>query len=181
DWTLVPMIGFMGKRDPVFPYNLDDQYVFYPPNNSTHLQFRKETSCIITSPFKVYNTSHLAHPDLRIACTNDIYNIFKTHGIPALEYLDCDMKHGLYHSCGTCICPTDFGAPGHFLTTNQVNEYLASRACFFFQSILNNLAGSLTGTSRFINCQDFRRSDGSCATDPDNDTCTDDQACNADD
>ncbi|MFZ1801137.1 MAG: alpha/beta hydrolase [Chitinophagaceae bacterium] len=181
DWTLVPMIGFMGKNDQVFPIQKKKQYVYYPPIGSLHVNFIKETSCILSDSFKVYNYSIPLVPDFRIECTNDIYNIFKTHGIPTLEYIDCSMGHGLYHTCGTCICPTDFGAPGHVLTTNQVNEYLASRACFFFQSIMNNLAGSLTGTSRFINCPDFRHSKDSCATAPDNGNCTDDQACTADD
>lgn len=181
NWALVPMIGFMGKNDPVFPYKESDQYL-YSPKDTPHFKYIKETSCLIDTPFKVFNTSHPLVPDLRIECTNDIYNIFIAHGIPAFEYVDCSMKHGLQHVCGTCICITDFGAPGHVLTLNQVNEYLASRACFIFQNIMNGNVGLLQEPSRFYNCRDYRHSDTTaCTLLPDNAGCNNDDACSKDD
>ena len=86
------------------------------------------------------------------------------------------MHHGLIK---TDPCPTDFGAPGVMLSLDEVNEYLASRACFFFQSIMNLPTAYLQGTSKFINCQDFRHTDGTgnCATPPNNDTCNNADTC----
>ncbi|MEO7210057.1 MAG: hypothetical protein ABIY35_03840 [Chitinophagaceae bacterium] len=65
-------------------------------------------------------------------------------------------------------------------TDSRVNEYLAARACFFFQSILNVTVDSLQGTSKFTDCQDYRHSDGSgaCATTEHNDSCYDAKTCN---
>jgi len=103
-------------------------------------------------------------------CTNDIYKILIAHGYPALEYIDKTMKHGLLHVCDTCTCPTDFGVAGN-LTTNQVNEYLAARAAFFFQSILNFQAKNLAVPSLFVSCEDYRHSTGACATAADNNSC----------
>ncbi len=164
--SLVPMIGFMGKKDPVFPIQKKNQYIFYPP--TAHSTYTTETSCLISSPFKVYNIHDTA--SLRMACTNDIYNMLIAHGYPALEYIDNGMGHGLMHVCKTCICPTDFGVAGN-LTTNQVNEYLAARAAFFFQSILNFEAKNLAAPSLFVSCEDYRHSTGACANAADNNNC----------
>ncbi|MFZ1798650.1 MAG: alpha/beta hydrolase, partial [Chitinophagaceae bacterium] len=169
---LVPMIGFMGKKDPVFPISGDGQRLLYPPQTSGNTFYTIETRCLINSPFKVYNDDMEPKANLRIRCTNNIYNVFKAHGIPTLEYLDCRMGHGLANVQGSQLCSTDFGYHGN-ATLDEVNEYLAARACFFFQSIMNGVASNLLGATKFIDCRDFRHSDGSgnCATDAFNDSC----------
>lgn len=91
-------------------------------------------------------------------------------------YIDCNMKHGLDNTCDTCYCPTNFGASGTY-TKDDVNEYLASRAAFFFQSILNDSASMLLGTSKFISCEDFRFSAGACAIAAHNDGCKGNDTC----
>jgi len=177
---VVPMIGVMGKKDPVFPIQGSKQYIYYPPNDGLHDSYISQTLCLIFSPFKAYNSNLPYYADFRVECVNDIYNIFKAHGIATLLYLDCNMGHGLAHVAGDSICTTDFGAYGDTTTLNEVNEYLAARACFFFQSILNNMVDSLQGTSKFTDCQDYRHSDGSgaCAIAEHNDNCFDAKTCN---
>lgn len=168
--TLVPMIGFMGSKDPVFPYDSAHQLVYYPPKNDG--KYVKETSCIINDSIKVFKYPNKT-PNLRIECTNDIFTIFKNNGIPTLQYIDTSMGHGLTKPDTLGICPSDFGVAGS-LTTNQVNEYFAARACFLFQSILKGKATLLGGVKKFINCEDFRHSPdvgGDCATKADNDNC----------
>ena len=176
-WNLVPMIGMMGKKDDVFPITKQDQFVYYPIRDGEHDTYISESFCLIDDPFSVYGTN--GKKQYRMECTNDIYAILKAHGIPTLQYLDCNMKHGLAHVAGDAICSTDFGAYGDTTTLNEVNEYLASRACFFFQSILNLPTAHLQGTSKFIDCQDYRHTDGSgsCVTPPNNDTCNNADTC----
>ena len=62
-------------------------------------------------------------------------------------------------------------------STDEVNEYLASRAAFFFQSIMNDFASMLQGTSKFISCEDFRFSAGACAIEKNNDDCKGNDIC----
>ncbi|MBS1731152.1 MAG: hypothetical protein JSS67_10300 [Bacteroidetes bacterium] len=176
-WNLVPMIGMMGKKDDVFPIKKQDQFVYYPLDNGSHDDYISESFCLIDAPFKVY--SLIEKQKYRLECTNDIYAILKAHGIPTLQYLDCNMKHGLAHVDGDSICITDFGAYGDTTTLNEVNEYLASRACFFFQSIMNLPTAYLQGTSKFIDCRDYRHTDGSgsCTTTPNNDNCNNADTC----
>ena len=88
---------------------------------------------------------------------------------------DCMIGHGLSLEVND-VCPSDFGVAGN-LTTDQVNEYLASRAAFFFQAIMNGTAGSLGGYSRFFNCEDMRYSADTCATAANN-ACTTNLPCN---
>ena len=172
---VVPMIGVMGRYDPVFPLPLANQYVYYPPkNDNRHNKFTKETSCILTNSFKVYK--NLDEVAFRVECVDNIYLMLKAHNIASLEYFDCYMGHGLAHVCGQCICSTDFGESAS-ITLNQVNEYLASRASFFFQSILTGNANSLDGATRFKSCLDMRDGNGTCATAHVNDNCGDNKAC----
>ncbi len=151
-------------------------------NNSTsdsriEAPFTIETTCLINSPFEVYNNTTKPEVDYRIECSNDIYNILKAHSIPTLMYIDCNMRHGLSpEDPMTGYCPSDFGVAGN-LTKDQVNEYLASRAAFFFQSIMNDSASMLQGTSKFISCEDFRFSAGACAIEKNNDDCKGNDIC----
>ncbi|MFZ1800613.1 MAG: alpha/beta hydrolase, partial [Chitinophagaceae bacterium] len=172
----IPFIGFQGKLDPVFPIKKQFQSRYYPKSTGVDAPFTIETSCIIDSPFRVYNDNQDPDPDYQIQCSNDIYNILKAHGVPTLMYIDCNMKHGLDNTCDTCYCPTNFGASGTY-TKDDVNEYLASRAAFFFQSILNDSASMLLGTSKFISCEDFRFSAGACAIAAHNDGCKGNDTC----
>lgn len=179
NYTLIPMIGVMGRYDNVFPLQEPKQYIYFPPQNDpVHFPYTTETFCLNYSPFKIYDNIHPPIKQLRIMCTLDIYNIFKAHNISALEYFDCFMGHGLEHVQGGDICSTDFGS-NIPITLNQVNEYLASRACFYFQSILNLNEQNLLGASIFRDCIDKRHSDGSgdCAINPDNDSCDDADVC----
>ncbi len=170
--TLVPMIGFMGILDPVFPKKPTKQNIYYPPTTG-HSKYTTENYCLINSPFKVYEDNLNNYPAFRIECTNDMYNMLKVHGIATLQYMDCMMGHGLTKEDTSGICTSDFGVAGN-LSTNQVNEYIAARAAFFFQSILNTTADSLAGTSKFISCEDYRHSPDSlnnCSKASDHATC----------
>ena len=170
----IPFIGFQGYKDPVFPYPKNFQSRYYPSSLGNDSSYTKDTTCLINSPFRVYNnSSNPVTVDYRIECSNDIYNILKAHNVPTLVYLDCNMGHGLDN---TCYCPTNFGATWAY-TKDQVNEYLASRAAFFFQAIMNGTAGSLGGYSRFFNCEDMRYSADTCATVANN-ACTTNLPCN---
>jgi len=172
----IPFIGFQGYRDPVFPYAKNYQSRSYA--KSTDVPFSEVSTCIIASPFRVYNdTKNPLEPDYRIECSNDIYNILKAHSVPTLMYIDCKMGHGLSSEDPiTGFCPSDFGVAGG-LTKDQVNEYLASRAAFFFQAIMKGTAGSLGGYSRFFNCEDKRYSADTCTTAANN-ACTENLPCN---
>ncbi len=112
-----------------------------------------------------------------MACTNDIWVMLKAHNKASLEYIDCLMAHGLAKVKGWQICSTDFGDTSS-ITLNQVNEYLAERACFFFQSILHTTANSLGGATRFKDCLDSRNGNGTCATAENNPGCGDNDSCN---
>jgi len=177
DAALVPMIGVMGRKDQVFPYLPTKQFISYPPDSVTHQNFTTQYLCLLSSSFKIY-TELPPKNAFRIACTNDMYNMLKAHGKATLQYIDCKMAHGLTKINGTDLCPSDFGAPGINLTLNQVNEYLASKACFFFQYILSGTTIALGGASKFTDCLDKRHSHGTCVTDEDNDGCTDEKTCN---
>lgn len=170
---LVPMIGVMGKLDPVFHFNPAMQNVYYPPDDHLNSIYTNEKYCLVGDSLKVYGGSGVIV--LRMACTNDIWLMLKAHNKASLEYIDCLMLHGLAPVKGWIICSTDFGETSS-ITLNQVNEYLASRACFFFQSILNGTANSFSGATRFKDCVDNRDGGGVCATTAapgcgDNDSC----------
>ncbi len=128
--------------------------------------------------FRAYNNDPINNyfPNLRIECTNDIYNVLKAHNIPTLQYIDCMMGHGLAKVKPWNICSTDFGKLTP-ITLNQVNEYMAARACFFFQSILHGNASMLQEPSKFTDCLDSRDGGGVCANIPNNDTCTNEKEC----
>lgn len=171
----IPFIGFQGKLDPVFPIRKQSQSRYYPNSNLVDSIYTSETTCLINSPLTLYNDNQDPDPDYQIQCSNDIYNILKANSIPTLMYIDCNMGHGLSTEVNG-ICFSDFGVAGN-LSTDQVNEYLASRAAFFFQAIMNATMNSLQGTSKFISCEDFRFSGGSCATAAFNDGCKGNDTC----
>ncbi len=160
-YILKPMIGFMGKLDPVFPFQEIRQNRFYP--NIDDSIYTTENWCLINIPFIVHaDGKQNPNPDYRIECSNNLYKILKSNGIPTLMYIDSTMKHGLGKICDTCTCYTNFGATWA-CTKDQVNEYLAARTCFFFQAIMNGTAGGLLGIQKFVNCEDKRTSQGACA------------------
>ncbi|MBS1730245.1 MAG: hypothetical protein JSS67_05640 [Bacteroidetes bacterium] len=174
----IPFIGFQGYKDPVFPIRSKYQKRYFPYRTGEDSIYTRVTNCIIHAPFEIYNKNKSnPTPDYRIECSNDIYNLFKPKGVPVLMYIDCKMGHGLSpEDTLTGICPSDFGVIGD-LTTEEVNEYLASRAAFFFQAIMNGTAGSLQGTSRFVNCEDFRYSAGECRVEASNNSCNNNDSC----
>jgi len=167
---LIPFIGFMGIKDPVFPYEAKKQKIYYPPDDTSNAKYVIETNCLLIDTMKI-NINQNNKPNLRMECTNDIFTILKDNGNASLQYIDTSMGHGLSKPDSLNICHSDFGVAGD-LTLNQVNEYLASRFCFYFQSILNGTEGALGGIRKFIFCEDYRHSpdaSGNCATAADHD------------
>lgn len=175
--NLVPMIGFMGKKDPVFHFDSIKQFVYYPRKNKHEDSiYTIEKYCLVGDSLKVYGGS--GKIVLRMACTNDIWAMLKAHNKASLEYIDCLMGHSLAPVKGWQICSTDFGDLTD-RTLNQVNEYMAARAGFFFQSILYGTANSLDGATRFKDCFDNRYSSSMvCATAENNAGCGDNDSCN---
>ncbi len=174
-YTPAPMIAFMGAKDQVFPFYKEFQYYYYSLKKNA--KFTTDSLCMISSPYKIYGNK--TDKNGRIECTNDIFKLFKANGIPTLFYLDCDMGHGLDRDDNNPNTPykTNFGLPDS-VGLILVNQYIASRSCFFFQSILNGTAGSLAGTQKFVDCEDYRHSSGSCATAADNNNCNANDNCN---
>lgn len=163
---LIPTISFMGAQDPVFPPKKKNQYVFYPPDD--HPTFTTETVCMFNSPFELFSNSN--KKQFRLECTNDLYNILKAHGVPAMIYIDCDMAHGLEHNSDkNAPLSTNFNIVSTTPTTLAViNNYMASRFTFFARKVNDGSAGSLLGISRFIDCEDRRHG---CTNEADHETC----------
>ena len=164
---LIPTISFMGAKDDVFPPKKNDQYVYYPPDD--HPTYTTETGCMINSPFELSSNNN--KKQFRLECTNDLYKILKAHGVPAMMFIDCDMKHGLEHNPDkSAPLSTNFNIVSVTPTTLAViNNYMSSRFTFFARKVNNGTAGSLLGPSKFIDCEDRRHN---CSNAPDHETCT---------
>lgn len=168
------MIGFMGAQDPVFPPKRKNQWIYYPPNDSHNSEYTSESDCLIDAPSRVFGTTK----KFRIECSKDLYKILISNGIPSLQYIDCNMGHGLEHP----------DPPGSPITTNfgmtsisttylaDVNNYMASRSAVFIQAYLNTTLSSFGGISKFTDCEDSRHSPktgGGCANSSNHDVCPD--------
>ncbi|MFZ1798719.1 MAG: alpha/beta hydrolase [Chitinophagaceae bacterium] len=174
-YTPAPMIAFMGQLDVVFPIKKKSQNVYFSMLTLDTL-YNSDNRCMIDPPYKIYGDGR--NKDGRIECTNDIYKLFRANNIPTLFYLECTMGHGLDRGDDDPITPylTNFGLPDT-VDLNAVNDYIAARTAFFFQSILNGTAGSLGGTSKFVHCVDSRHSSGTCATAAESPGCYQSDTC----
>ncbi|MFZ1799297.1 MAG: alpha/beta hydrolase, partial [Chitinophagaceae bacterium] len=160
----IPMIAFMGHRDPVFPEDATKQYVYYSGKISPF--YNSTSNCLIPlNTFTLDKRKKIA--DLRMECTLSIYDVLTGMGIPTLMYVDCQMGHGLSHDDNDPNTPyySTFGLP--FASNEKaVNEYMVSRAAIFFQAILNSTVPAMvaSGPSKFVECEDYRHSSGVCNT-----------------
>ena len=170
---LIPTISFMGAQDNVFWPQKNKQYVYYPPE--THTAFTTESGCMINSPF-ILSSKYGTKKEFRLECTNDLYKILKANGVPAIMYIDCDMAHGLEHNMDkNAPLSTNFNIVSISPTTLAViNNYMASRFTFFARALYIGNAGTLAGTSKFSDCEDYRHT---CTTDAENAGCTAQQNC----
>jgi|GEM_PF-1678340 len=150
---LIPSISFMGAQDPVFPPNRNKQFVYYPiPPPST---YTIESGCMVNSPFELSSNNN--KKQFRLECTYDLYTISKANNVPALIYIDCDMRHGLEHNPDKdAPLSSNFGLMSVTPTLAAVNNYMASRFTFFARAKYIGLWDSLLGPSKFIDCEDYR-------------------------
>ncbi|MFZ1799469.1 MAG: alpha/beta hydrolase [Chitinophagaceae bacterium] len=170
---LIPTISFLGAKDAVFSPIKSKQFVYYPiPPPTT---YTIETGCMINSPFEL-SSSNSTKKQFRLECTNDLYKILKDNGVPTLVYLDCDMKHGLENPKDKSDpISTNFNITSISVTTLAVvNNYMASRFTVFARALYIGNAGTLAGTSKFSDCEDYRHT---CTTDAENAGCTAQQHC----
>ena len=86
------------------------------------------------------------------------------------------MKHGLEKpNPKTAPITINFGMTTITNTTlDDVNNYMASRFTFFARALYIGNAGTLAGTSKFSDCEDYRHT---CTTDAENAGCTAQQHC----
>ena len=71
------------------------------------------------------------------------------------------MKHGIGAGKNA-----DFGITNP--TNNNVQLYLVQRAATFFQAVNNGKVASDFGTTKFVNCENFRKT---CSTADDHEPC----------
>lgn len=62
-------------------------------------------------------------------------------------------------------------------SVNPLPECILWIGVYNFQDILNGTAGSLGGTSKFVDCVDDRHSSGTCSTAADNANCHQNDTC----
>ena len=165
-----PMIAFMGYHDPVFWYPAIKQKIYFspPPNTSNEPNFNTDTFCLVDTPYSL--DADAASYDLIMGSAINFYRILKDLGKNVEFYLDCQMGHGLDKD-GAGF-QSDFGTG---LTTQaEVNKYMVQRICCYFQAEMNGLLGSLKGTDKFVECENYRVM---CDTLANNDTCYQNKTC----
>ena len=170
---LVPMIAFMGNKDPVFPPMKNDQYVYFPPASDPSTYTSDD--CVLIPSYKIYSLNG-TQKQLRMECTKNLYNILKDNGIPTIIYIDCKMGHGLEKpNPKTNPITTNFGITSISPTyLDDVNNYMASRFAFFARAIYWGDAPYLLGTSKFSDCEDYRYQ---CSREKSNDDCANSDNC----